>query len=116
MKALFRWWFLNGECMTITGKTIKENLKHVNIDYNKQKIVYSTKNPISPTGGVVGLRGNLAPDGSIVKVAGMKKLYFKGKARCFDCEEDAFDAVSKKEYSEGEVIVIRYEGPKGDQV
>ncbi len=113
MKALFEGEFLNGECMTVTGKTIKENLKNVNIDYKKQNIIYSTKNPISPTGGVVGLRGNLAPDGSIVKVAGMKKLFFKGRARCFNCEEDAFDAVSKKQYSEGDVIVIRYEGPKG---
>ena len=66
-------------------------------NYDKQKIVYSTKNPISATGGVVGLSGNLAPDGSIVKVAGMKSLYFKGKARCFDCEEDALTAVLKNE-------------------
>ncbi len=113
MKALFEGGFLNGECMTVTGKTIKENLKNVDIDYKKQNIIYSTKNPINPTGGVVGLRGNLAPDGSIVKVAGMKKLFFKGRARCFNCEEDAFEAVSRKQYSEGDVIVIRYEGPKG---
>ena len=58
------------------------------------------------------MSGNLAPDGAIVKVAGMKSLIFKGKARCFDCEEDAFEAVSQKKYSEGEVIIIRYEGPK----
>ena len=113
MKSLLDGGYLNPKCMTITGKTIEENLKHVRVDYDKQKIVYSTKNPISATGGVVGLSGNLAPDGSIVKVAGMKSLYFKGKARCFDCEEDAFKAVSLKEYSEGEVLVIRYEGPKG---
>src|SRR6185369_8364923 len=70
-------------------------------------------NPLSPTGGVVGLKGSLAPDGAIVKVAGMKGLRFRGPARCFDCEEDAFAAVSTKRYAEGDVIVIRYEGPKG---
>ena len=69
--------------------------------------------PLSPTGGVVGLRGSLAPDGAIVKVAGMKGLKFRGPARCFDCEEDAFAAVSAKRYKEGDVLVIRYEGPKG---
>ncbi len=113
MKALLDGGLLNSDCLTVTGKTISENLKDINIDYNNQKIVYSTKNPISKTGGVVGLKGNLSPDGSIVKVSGMKSLYFKGKARCFDCEEDAFEAVSKKNYSEGDVLVIRYEGPKG---
>ena len=69
--------------------------------------------PLSPTGGVVGLRGSLAPDGAIVKVAGMKGVKFRGPARCFDCEEDAFAAVSAKRYQEGEVLIIRYEGPKG---
>ncbi|MEK9850406.1 MAG: dihydroxy-acid dehydratase, partial [Candidatus Puniceispirillum sp.] len=67
----------------------------------------------SPTGGVVGLRGNLAPEGAIVKVAGMKNLKFTGTARCFDCEEDAFSAVERRDYKEGDVLVIRYEGPKG---
>ena len=94
------------------GKNFKENLKNVEINFQSQEIVYSTENPISPTGGVVGLTGNLAPDGSIVKVAGTKSLQFKGQARCFDCEEDAFEAVSKGNYSEGDVIVIRYEGSK----
>jgi len=75
--------------------------------------VRPANNPISPTGGVVGLRGSLAPDGAIVKVAGMKGLKMRGPARCFDCEEDAFAAVSAKAYREGDVIVIRYEGPKG---
>jgi dihydroxy-acid dehydratase len=69
--------------------------------------------PITPTGGVVGLRGSLAPEGAIVKVAGMKNLQFRGPARCFDCEEDAFAAVDKKQYKDGEVLIIRYEGPKG---
>ena len=113
LKSLLDGGFLNGDCLTVTGKTLEENLKNVKIDFQSQEIVYSTKNPISQTGGVVGLTGNLAPDGSIVKVAGTKSLKFKGRARCFDCEEDAFEAVSKRDYCEGDVIVIRYEGPKG---
>jgi dihydroxy-acid dehydratase len=113
LKSLLDGGFLNGDCLTVTGKTLQENLKDVEINFQSQEIVYSTENPISHTGGVVGLSGNLAPDGSIVKVAGMKSLKFKGQARCFDCEEDAFEAVSKGNYSEGDVIVIRYEGPRG---
>ena len=112
MKALLDGGFLNGDCMTVTGKTISENLQQTQIDYVSQKIVYPVKSPISKTGGVVGLTGNLA-DGAIVKVVGMKSLKFTGKARCFNCEEDAFKAVSERKYSEGDVIVIRYEGPKG---
>ena len=113
MKALLDGGFLDGSCLTVNGKTIAENLKLVKVDFDAQKIIYSTKKPISKTGGVVGLKGNLAPDGAIVKVAGLSSKYFKGVARCFDCEEDAFKAVSNKEYKPGEVIVIRYEGPKG---
>ena len=113
MKALLDGGFLDGSCLTVNGKTIAENLKLVKVDFDTQKIIYSTKKPISKTGGVVGLKGNLAPDGAIVKVAGLSSRYFKGVARCFDCEEDAFKAVSNKEYKPGEVIVIRYEGPKG---
>jgi len=72
------------------------------------------KDALSPTGGVVGLKGTLAPEGAIVKVAGMEdELTFEGPARCFDCEEEAFEAVVKKKIKEGDVIVIRYEGPKG---
>jgi dihydroxy-acid dehydratase len=112
MKALLDGGFLHGDCITVTGKTIAENLKGVTLPKN-QDIVRPTSAPISPTGGVVGLRGNLAPQGAIVKVAGMKNLKFRGPARCFDCEEDAFAAVSTKRYAEGDVIVIRYEGPKG---
>jgi dihydroxy-acid dehydratase len=78
-----------------------------------QDVVRPADKPITVTGGVVGLKGNLAPEGAIVKVAGMSKLKFTGPAHCFDCEEDAFEAVQKKTYKEGEVIVIRYEGPRG---
>ncbi len=113
MKSLLNGGYLNGDCLTVTGKTVKENLKGIIFNTEKQKIVYSTKNPITKTGGVVGLKGNLAPDGCIVKIAGMHSLSFKGKARCFDCEEDAFNAISLRNYSEGDVIIIRYEGPKG---
>ena len=113
MKALLDGGFLDGSCLTVTGKTLKENLSSVKVDYDSQKIIFPPKNPISKTGGVVGLQGNLAPDGAIVKVAGLKSQKFVGKARCFDCEESAFDAVSNKQYEAGDVIVIRYEGPKG---
>ena len=112
MKALMDGGFLHGDCITVTGKTIAENLEDV-VFPEDQDVVYKTSAPLSPTGGVVGLRGNLAPEGAIVKVAGMKKLHFTGPARCFDCEEDAFKAVETRDYKEGEVLVIRYEGPKG---
>ena len=104
--------FINGDCLTVTGKTIEENISEVVFD-NTQKVIYPASNPITETGGVVGLKGNFAPDGAIVKVAGMENLTFKGPARCFDCEEDAFTAVENKKYNDGDVIVIRYEGPKG---
>ena len=113
MKALMDGGFLYDECMTVSGKSIKDNLKQIKFETNSQDIIYSTSNPISKTGGVVGLKGNLAPDGAIVKVAGLKSTKFIGKARCFNSEEDAFEAVSKQQYEKGDVIVIRYEGPKG---
>ena len=112
MKTLLDGGFLHGDCITVTGKTIAENLADVTFPTN-QDVVRTTDAPLSPTGGVVGLRGNLAPEGAIVKVAGMKALKFTGKARCFDCEEDAFAAVERRDYQEGDVLVIRYEGPKG---
>ena len=105
---------LHGDCLTVTGKTLAENHKDVRFPEN-QDVVYRVKNCITPTGGVVGLKGNLAPDGAIVKVAGMEqdKLVFRGKARCFDSEEECFDAVVKGKFKDGDVRVIRYEGPKG---
>ena len=112
MKALLDGGFMHGDCITVTGKTMAENLADVEFPTD-QKVVYPTDNPLSPTGGVVGLRGNLAPEGAIVKVAGMKVLEFTGPARCFDSEEEAFQAVQDRTYKEGEVLVIRYEGPKG---
>lgn len=112
LKALLEGGVLHGDCMTVTGKTMAENLSSVKFNTD-QKIIYPVSNPISPTGGVIGLKGTLAPDGAIVKVAGLKNLQFRGPARCFDCEEDAFHAVETRNYKDGEVLVIRYEGPKG---
>jgi dihydroxy-acid dehydratase len=84
------------------------------VKWNKdQDVVRSANRPITSTGGVVGLKGNLAPEGAIVKVAGMAGLKFSGPARCFDGEEACFDAVNRRKYKEGDVLVIRYEGPKG---
>ena len=112
IRALYEGGLLHEDCLTVTGKTIKQNLENVKFNKN-QKVVYPVSNPISPTGGVVGLKGSLAPEGAIVKVAGMTVLQFSGPARCFDCEEDAFAAVEGRLIKDGEVIVIRYEGPKG---
>lgn len=112
MKTLLDEGLLHGNCLTVTGKTIGENLEEISWNPD-QKVIYDAKTPITPTGGVVGLRGNLAPDGAIVKVAGMHRLQFSGPARVFDCEEEAFAAVEARDIAEGSVIVIRYEGPKG---
>jgi dihydroxy-acid dehydratase len=112
MKTLLDQGYLHGDCMTVTGRTIAENMASVKWNPH-QDVVRPADKPITVTGGVVGLKGNLAPEGAIVKVAGMSNLKFTGPARCFDREEDAFEAVKNKTYKEGEVIVIRYEGPKG---
>ncbi|MDT3686509.1 MAG: dihydroxy-acid dehydratase [Pseudorhodoplanes sp.] len=112
MKTLLDAGYLHGDCITVTGRTIAENLKSVKWNAD-QDVVRPATQPLTPTGGVVGLKGNLAPDGAIVKVAGMQNLKFTGPARCFDGEESCFEAVKKKQYKEGEVLVIRYEGPRG---
>lgn len=112
MKTLFDNGLLHGDCMTVTGKTLAENIEEVTWNPD-QKVIYDVKSPITPTGGVVGLKGTLAPNGAIVKVAGMHRLQFEGPARVFECEEDAFAAVEARDIAEGCVIVIRYEGPKG---
>ena len=112
MKTLMAEGLLFGDCMTVTGRTLAENIDEVTWNPD-QKVIYDAKAPITPTGGVVGLRGSLAPDGAIVKVAGMHRLQFTGPARVFDCEEDTFAAVEARDIAEGSVVVIRYEGPKG---
>ncbi|MDB2414978.1 dihydroxy-acid dehydratase [Rickettsiales bacterium] len=112
INELYKGGYIHGDCLTVTGKTIAENLEGIEFPAN-QDVIYPIDKPLSPTGGVVTLKGNLAPEGAIVKVAGMKNLKHTGPALCFDCEEDAFAAVEKRAYKEGDVFVIRYEGPKG---
>ena len=112
MKTLLDGGFLDGNPMTVTGKTLGENLDEITWNPD-QKVIYDVKTPITPTGGVVGLRGTMAPDGAIVKVAGMERLQFSGPAQVFECEEDCFAAVEARQIKEGSVIVIRNEGPKG---
>ena len=112
LKTLLDHGFLHGDCLTVTGRTLAENLKSVKWNAD-QDVVRPADRPILPTGGVIGLKGNLAPEGAIVKVAGMERLHFTGPARCFDGEEACFEAVKNKKYREGDVLVIRYEGPKG---
>jgi dihydroxy-acid dehydratase len=109
---------MHRDCITVNGKTIGENAdeyadKVKKLFEKEQDIIFSVEKPIKETGGVVTLKGNLAPNGAIVKVAGMANLKHKGPARVFNKEEDAFKAVEARDYKEGDVIVIRYEGPKG---
>ncbi len=113
IKELLDSGYIHGDCMTVNGKTIAENCADAKFPSGVQDIIYRCANPISTTGGVVTLEGNLAPEGAIVKIAGLKSLRHKGPVRVFDCEEDAFRAVEKQQYKENDVIVIRYEGPKG---
>ncbi len=112
LKTLYDGGYIHGDCMTVTGKTMKENLKRIKFN-PKQKVLRAYNRPLSPDGGVVGLKGNLAPEGGIVKIAGLKKLQFTGRARCFDNEESAMKAVQSRKYKDGDVIIIRYEGPVG---
>jgi len=112
IKALLDGGFLHEDCMTVSGKTIGENHKDI-VFPTDQKVIYKTSKPISSSGGFVGLKGNLAPDGAIIKVAGLKKKKFTGKAKCFDGEQSALNAVLEKKIKQGDVIIIRYEGPKG---
>ena len=114
LKILLDNGFIHGDCLTVTGKTMAENLKEIKFN-EYQQVVRHPANPLSKSGVVVILSGNLAPDGAVVKVAGIPKdkLKFTGKALCFDSEEECFRAVENKRYKEGDVLVIRYEGPKG---
>jgi dihydroxy-acid dehydratase len=112
MRTLLDGGFLNGDCVTITGRSLAENIEKVRFE-TEQQVMRPVSNPLAQSGGVVGLKGSLAPQGAIVKVAGLKHLKHRGPARVFDCEEDAFAAVQARAYQEGDVIVIRYEGPKG---
>jgi len=113
IKELLDSGYIHGDCITVNGKTIAENCADAKFPEGDQDIIYRCAKPISTTGGVVTLKGNLAPEGAIVKIAGLAKLKHSGPARVFDCEEDALKAVEKQNYKPGDVIVIRYEGPKG---
>ena len=112
MKTLLEAGLVHGDCLTVTGRTWEDYLSDIDFDTG-QEVIRPASRPLSPTGGVVGLWGSLAPDGAIVKVAGMSELKFTGPARVFDGEEACFRAVENREYNEGDVLVIRYEGPKG---
>lgn len=114
LKVLLDAGYIHGDCLTVTGKTMAENLADVKFN-EEQDVVYKPEKPLSKSGGVVVLKGNLAVDGAVVKIAGMQNeaLKFTGSARCFDSEEDCFKAVEQKKYKEGDVLVIRYEGPRG---
>jgi dihydroxy-acid dehydratase len=114
LKELRKLGLLHEDCITASTRTLGEELDDIRGDADG-RVIYPAATPLTPTGGVVGLRGNLAPDGAIVKVAGMsaEEQVFTGPARVFECEEDAFEAVRKRAYQAGEVIVIRNEGPAG---
>lgn len=112
MRTLLDAGLLHGDCITVTGRTLAENLADVRWR-DDQQVIRPASNPLSPTGGVVGLWGSLAPDGAIVKVAGLSHTQHRGPARVFDGEEACFRAVEARDYKEGDVLVIRYEGPRG---
>ncbi|WOV92708.1 MAG: dihydroxy-acid dehydratase [Candidatus Nitrosoabyssus spongiisocia] len=113
LKRLLSKGLIHGNCITVTGKTIKENLESMNIQETETKIVRNIDNPLHPQGTAVILHGSLAPKGAVIKTAGVDMTEFTGSAVVFDREEFAFDAASKGEIEEGSVIVIRYEGPRG---
>ena len=112
LKRLLNAGLLHGDAMTITGKSLAENVSSINT-VEDQPIVYNTDAPRSPTGGLAILRGNLAPEGAVIKVAGHQEKIYEGPARVFDQEEKAFQAIQRNEIGAGDIVVIRYEGPKG---
>ncbi|MEM8654426.1 MAG: dihydroxy-acid dehydratase, partial [Pseudomonadota bacterium] len=114
MKELRKAGLIHEDCMTATGNSIGEELDKITLEADG-RVIYPIENPITKTGGVVGLKGNVAPEGAIVKVAGMEAQHqiFTGPARVFECEQDAFEAVQNRTYEEGDVFVIRNEGPSG---
>ena len=113
LKALLDAGLMHGDCMTVTGKTQAENLKDVKVPGPEQDVLLPVSKPIRPTGGLKWLRGNFAPEGAVIKVAGLKKLQHRGPARVFDGEDACMAAVQALEIKKGDVVIIRYEGPKG---
>jgi dihydroxy-acid dehydratase len=113
MKALLDAGLIHGDCMTVTGKTVAENLEGINPPDPDGKIIRALNNPIHKTGGIAILKGSMAPEGAVVKTAGFDLEDFTGPARVFDREAAAMQALSEGKISKGDVVVIRYEGPKG---
>lgn len=113
MKMLLDAGMLHGDQMTVTGKTIAENLKNVKPPAGNQPVIKPLNNPVTPRGPLAILKGNLAPEGAVVKVKGLKATTHRGPAKVFDCEEDAFEAIEKDKIHAGDTVIIRYEGPKG---
>ena len=113
MKKLLQGGLLNGDALTVTGKTISKNLEEVSQENGPQKVVRDVAKPIHPHGGLVVLRGSLAPAGAVIKASGATVLRHSGPARVYDSEEETFAALNRKEIHEGDIVVIRYEGPKG---
>lgn len=113
MKELLDRGLIHGDCLTVTGRTVAENLEGMRFDGTDQEVIRPIDSPLEPTGTMVVLRGNLAPEGCIMKTSGVRRQTFTGPARVFNCEEDAFQAIARREIKAGDVVVIRYEGPKG---
>jgi dihydroxy-acid dehydratase len=112
LKSLLKKGLLHGDTMTVTGKTMKQNLEGITTN-NSEPVVYSCEKPLHHEGTLKILKGSLAPEGAVIKIAGLQRTKFEGIAKVFDSEEDAFDAISKQKIRKGDVIIIRYEGPKG---
>jgi dihydroxy-acid dehydratase len=113
LKELLDRGLVHGDCMTVTGRTIAENLEGIRFDADEKKVIHPVDSPLEPAGTMVVLRGNLAPEGCVMKTSGVHRQTFSGPARVFDCEEDAFQAIARREIKAGDVVVIRYEGPRG---
>ena len=112
MKVLLDAGLLHGDVLTVTGNTVAQNLRDIP-SISESEIVRSVGRPITPTGTLRILKGNLAPEGAVVKVAGVRNLRMEGPARVFECEEDAMRAIMRREIQAGDIVVIRYEGPRG---
>jgi dihydroxy-acid dehydratase len=113
MKELLDRGLIHGDCLTVTGKTVAENLAGMQFEADERQVIHSMDNPLEPTGTIVVFKGNLAPEGAVMKTSGVHKQTHSGPARVFDTEEACFEAVSKREIKAGDVVVIRYEGPVG---
>jgi dihydroxy-acid dehydratase len=114
LNSLLKKGLLNGDVMTVTGRTMEQNLESMAFNYSPDtKVIKHLDNPIKAEGTLKILKGTLAPDGAVVKLAGVQSKKFVGRARVFDAEEKAFEAISKRKIVEGDIVVIRYEGPKG---